>query len=73
LALQFGRSPGGRKKLERAKWNSRTGSKAGRSMSSPFAGTNDMLGRVTASQIAAASPASVLSRLTYALTYFGLV
>src|SRR5262249_24550153 len=39
--------------------------------STPFTGTNDMLGRVTASQIAAASPASVLPRLTYALTYFG--
>ena len=30
----------------------------------PFTGTNDMLGRVTASQIAAASIASVLPRLT---------
>ena len=32
--------------------------------SSPFTGTKVMLGRVTASQIAAASPASVLPRLT---------
>jgi len=32
--------------------------------SGPFTGTNDMLGRVTASQIAAASIASVLPRLT---------